>query len=104
MSGFEIKDTSEEDYKKRLLNQSKLNFNSLNYEFNEDERLSLHASKYKSCNLELFHLNSGMIKGSSILSKLSLGVSRKLTTPVFPINKGNKGNINEEIGDHTEYK
>jgi hypothetical protein len=100
-SGTKIDMSSPEIEKKRnkiskMFNPSKLSFNAA---IDEEEEFSLNPLKYQSCNLEAFDPNLGVRKGSSILSKLRLGVTRKHTTPLFPVTKGN---IDEEENDDFE--
>lgn len=86
------------DNKKRKTNPSKLSFNVA---IDEEDEFSLYPCKYQSCNLEGFDPKFGVRKGSSILSKLRLGVSRKHTTPLFPVAKGS---IDEEEDDELDCK
>lgn len=100
-SGTKIELTASPDFeskKNRLLNPSKLSFNAA---IDEDEEFSLCPNKYQSCNLEAFDPKFGVRKGSSILSKLRLGVTRKHTTPLFSVTKGN---IDEEDDDALDCK
>ena len=90
-SGTKVDMSSPELEKKRnkiskMFNPYKLSFNAA---IDEEEEFSLYPSKYQSCNLEAFDPSLAVRKGSSILSKLKLGVTRKHTTPLFPVTKGN---------------
>ena len=77
----------------KIFKPSKLSFNAA---INKEEEFSLYPCKYQSCNLESFNPSLGVRKSSSILSKLKQGITRKHTTPLFPVAKGD---INEEEND-----